>query len=639
MPEEAMSVELIQGMVMPDEVIHHLPVEQLTPSRLNPRKAFDKDYIRSLANSIKLHGVIQAITVRPAPDGSGGADTARYEIVAGECRWRASKLATRPSVPAIVRELTDAQVCEIQLIENKSRKNLAPIEEAAAFQHLIDAGKTVAEVAALVGGDKKRSASYVYALLKLLELVPEAKKALEEKRITAGHGVLIARLQPPEQKTALGWFNDMPGLSVRDLSVNIEHAFHIDLADAPWAVSDGLLVEKAGACTVCPKKQQLGKKEVCTDPACWETKWQAHLKLSREEAIRGTLVMISTRYSETVKDIVSAMNWRPAQLVEEHTKVGIVVDRGFVHGADHKLGDLLDVCLDKKCETHWGGSQRSKANPTGNSDIAAHQAKQKAAKEQEAQNRAVRLEAAKAIIEKNKWPLPPEQLSMLGKYLVDRLDFDEQKAVMQLMGLESKDANPRMIALSDLERRAGKLQGKDLGRWIITFILAHELAHPEYSEHEYFHALAKAAGVNLKAIEQTNLLKTAAATYSGDTIDDHKGKSTIRGMFHMNGKQWVCVATTSSKADGSINCGIIEVVTAAEWKGKTWTFATAAGDKKMRGEGRFYEGIPVTCHGEKYVLGKARMELRANPNPSRDSNGAEKKKSEKPKAKRRKEVK
>lgn len=414
------------GSAPADYPVTHIPIERLKPSPLNPRTIFDKDYIRSLASSIETQGVIQAIVVRPVPGPSNGADTARYEIVAGECRWRASKLAKNPTVPAVVRELTDLQVREIQLIENRDRKNLSPLEEAAAFQHLIDAGKKVPEVAAMIGGDKQRSASYVYASLKLLELIPAAKEAMALKRMTAGHGIVIARLLPEQQKDALRWLKEVPELSVRELSRNIEKKFHIDLADAPWSLADALLVEKAGPCTVCPKKQQVGKKEVCTDPECWEKKLQAHVAETRAELGKQgrTLVMISCHYdggTKTVtKGVITAENWRPAPKLCKKAegpgaklKAGIVTDGDWAHGADRKLGEIVDVCLDKQCKEHWGDLQPTKANPTGNSDIAAHQREWEKEKIKNRALRAARQSAAAEILKKTRWTLPASAVRYL----------------------------------------------------------------------------------------------------------------------------------------------------------------------------------------------------------------------------------
>ncbi len=149
----------------------------IEPNKNQPRKKFDDAEIQALADSILEHGVIQPIIVRPLPD-------ERYQIVAGERRWRACKMAGLTEIPIIVRELTDADTAKIALIENIQRSDLNPVEEAAAYKQLIDQfGMTQDEVAKMVG----KSRSVIANSVRLLNLPDEIQDMLKNDRLSVGH--------------------------------------------------------------------------------------------------------------------------------------------------------------------------------------------------------------------------------------------------------------------------------------------------------------------------------------------------------------------------------------------------------------------------------------------------------------------
>ncbi len=161
-----------------------LPISEIIPNKEQPRKTFDEDALAELAESIKQHGVLQPLLVRPLP--SGG-----YQLVAGERRWRASRMAKLREVPVVVKELTDTETMEIAIIENLQREDLSPIEEAEGLQALIDkCGFTQEEVAASVG--KSRSA--IANSLRLLRLPQEVRDMTREGSISAGHARALLSL-------------------------------------------------------------------------------------------------------------------------------------------------------------------------------------------------------------------------------------------------------------------------------------------------------------------------------------------------------------------------------------------------------------------------------------------------------------
>lgn len=154
-----------------------LAVNDIIPNKEQPRKTFDEAALQELADSIKQHGVLQPLLVRPLTTGG-------YQLVAGERRWRASRLAELKEVPVIIKELSDTEAMEIAIIENLQREDLNPIEEAEGLQALIDkCGFTQEEVATSVG--KSRPA--ITNALRLLRLPQEVRQMTKDGDISAGH--------------------------------------------------------------------------------------------------------------------------------------------------------------------------------------------------------------------------------------------------------------------------------------------------------------------------------------------------------------------------------------------------------------------------------------------------------------------
>ena len=168
-----------------------IAIDQIRESATNPRQTFEETKLHELAESIRQHGLIQPITVRPVNDG--------FEIVAGARRFRAAQLAELFSLPARVVELTDGQSLEWALVENSQRVDVHPYEEAQGFQRLLDLPGY--DVSALVEKSGK-SASHIYARLSLLQLIPEVAEAFTQERITASHANLIARIPQEHQAAA-----------------------------------------------------------------------------------------------------------------------------------------------------------------------------------------------------------------------------------------------------------------------------------------------------------------------------------------------------------------------------------------------------------------------------------------------------
>ena len=172
-------------------LVQDISLTKIQESKTNPRRQFDETKLAQLADNIRQYGVLQPVLVRPLPGGE--PDT--YELVAGARRFRASKLAKRESIPASVRELTDTQCLELQLIENLQRADVHELDEARGYATLMQLqpeNYTVETLAEKIG----RSEKYVYARLRLMHLIQEAQEAFYIGRLTVAHAFEIARLQP-----------------------------------------------------------------------------------------------------------------------------------------------------------------------------------------------------------------------------------------------------------------------------------------------------------------------------------------------------------------------------------------------------------------------------------------------------------
>ncbi len=193
--------------------LRDIDLDQLTPGEYQPRRDMHRETLQELADSIKQEGVLQPISVRPLPGkASGYAEGARYEIIAGERRWRAAQIAGIRKIPAIVRDVDDEQAAAIALIENLQREDLNPLEEARGLQRLIDEfDLTHQETATAVG--KSRAA--VSNLIRLLELAPEVQNLLADGSLSMGHARALLGLSGAQSQATAARDIVARGLSVR----------------------------------------------------------------------------------------------------------------------------------------------------------------------------------------------------------------------------------------------------------------------------------------------------------------------------------------------------------------------------------------------------------------------------------------
>lgn len=357
-----------------------VPLDQIECTGLNPRTIFDEEALESLARSIEEKGLLQPILLRPAGENGDGP---RYELVSGERRYRAHQKLGRETIRAEIRELTAQEAAELRLVENIEREDLHPLEEAAAYEELLEGGWSVEDVADQVG----RSERYVYARRKLQDLSEEARKAfLESDAISFGHAQLIARLDDEEQKQALqavtryvfgfrGGDERDDALTVAGLRAWIDEHLHLNLQHAPFSMDDEDLYPEMGACRDCPfrtgNQPELFDGEqstVCTKPSCFEEKVERTIRRKvreiQEDGIDPVPALIDghvfnatemIKPFEGIENVYSLDSWRAgaSRIGDdercEHATRGVIID-----GPDR--GEVAEVCIADECEEHGRGS-------------------------------------------------------------------------------------------------------------------------------------------------------------------------------------------------------------------------------------------------------------------------------------------
>jgi ParB family chromosome partitioning protein len=382
-------------VITPNAVPQEVPLSLLMESATNPRQHFEEDDLNELAETIRKSGVYQAILARPKED--------RLEIVFGARRFRASQLAGRETIPALVREMSDAEVLEAQLVENLQRRDVHPMEEAEGYKRLLaltEPTYTVEQIAAKVG----KPPAYIATRLKLTDLCDEVAAEFYKNHIGVGHALLLAKLSADMQRLGISACfkevyaagGDKPArilLPVRALRFWIETNVLLLLKDAPFDKRNAQLVPTAGSCVDCPKRTgqnkllfaDLGKQDACTDPGCYRAKVQAHIAAA--VASKPQLVQISTSYrAQTEGSTVLSRNKyvaireekpenkeqakRPEFKTCKDTITAIIAD-------GEGQGTMKKVCTNPVCRVHHPKDNQREQDDASRAKWKAEQEKQR----------------------------------------------------------------------------------------------------------------------------------------------------------------------------------------------------------------------------------------------------------------------
>jgi len=306
------------------EQSREINISLIQASAYNPRVYFDDVKLAELANSIRQKGVLEPILVRPfqsAEENSivkafAGLDSATtrqiFEIVAGERRWRASKMAGLEAVPAIIRALSDQEAAEIAIIENAQRANLTPVEEGRGIKTLIERFNYSTEDAAAKIG---LSARTVGQRIRLLDLPKKALDAIEAGTLPLGSAVHLSRIpdeklrgEATEAVLKGSWSTDHKPFGPSETLALIQRSFMTELSRAPFPTEDVMLVPEAGACGKCPHRsgnqqelfEEMKEKNLCLNTKCFATKKDAFRKRTIEEARAKNLKVLSDREAKAI---------------------------------------------------------------------------------------------------------------------------------------------------------------------------------------------------------------------------------------------------------------------------------------------------------------------------------------------------
>lgn len=426
-----------------------LHLAQLVESPTNPRRHFDEEYLGELAASVKEVGVVQAITVRPHPKPTAAG--AQFEIVAGACRFRAAKRAALERIPAVVRNLTDHQALQIQIIENLQRRDIHPLDEAHGYQRLLDdIGMTVKQIAEKVG----KSPEFIYARLKLLEASSPVRKALEKGEISAEHAVVIARAPSKNQPDGLRLARD--GYNVKEI-----RQWGKELDDEQ-------------------KRQERVQGEI-----------------SRAKAAGERVVDISEYHNHhTKRGVLGPDKYAAAgKGVCDHLARGFLVNyRGEYEGRNAKVCIAPDTCPVHKTTTDAPGRIRREPTKKAPAELA---------RERRAKARKLGYDRALAALRVNVKSLGDEDFRFIGRAFIEELWHEHRKEICRRHGWEIKKraGGGGQDVEGPILRELQGLNGRELQAFVLEIAFSGKHVHDPAT----FNACARRHGVTFETYEAVAL--------------------------------------------------------------------------------------------------------------------------------------
>ncbi len=493
-----------------------ITLNAIVPSPTNPRKIFREEDLAELSSSIKERGVINPLLVRRLASG-------HYELVDGERRFRAATMAGVPSVPCVIKELTDVQVVEIQLIQGLSQKDLTPLEEAHAYKLLNGKhGLDFDDLAVKLSKPK----AYIYTRLRLLKLAPAVQKQLADGSLNIAFAVQLTKLEDQAAQVELanrcvrGYIED-----VAELKQIIENEYMLDLKSAPWNLADAALCPTVGACAACPKRTQAqaelfgdaGKRDFCLDAECWKTKVKAQgdrlvaqAKKDKQEIVTGakakTLLEACRNYSATMVDLDGPVpNWwnRPMPLKQAINgltfKTTLVVDD---KARAHRVASRAEIMKLLPKEAKAQQPDRPKVS----------EAEKKKREEEKLDIKAEANAAAKAIetivSDLADAEMQGDFIKAITACMFENCTYEDQLAAQK--ALKIADANAGAVEMSEFFKWLKKASRDKVVEALIRFAIGTGLEHGSFNatiEH-----MAGAAGLKLDSLvkeERTLLVESA----------------------------------------------------------------------------------------------------------------------------------
>jgi ParB/RepB/Spo0J family partition protein len=548
-----------------------LPRGAIVASLTNPRTWFEPVALNELAESIKAVGLAQPLLVRRLPgaragetwsDRRKGDPLPTHELVSGERRWRACGIAGVRTIPVLIRDLTDEQVLDLQLVENMQRKDLHPMEEAQGYRRILDlpqhASQSMELRVANLAGRIKKSTRYIYQTLQLLQLCDFAQKVFLAGQLEKTTALQVATIgNEPGQVEAtrriaglgpkgMDVINDP--MSQRAAAAYVRDTFRLVLSKAPFPVK----VEYAGvgACTTCPKMSSNARElfdegtagpDTCMDPSCYGKKNSAHtLMLAEAAKAKGQRVItgaaakkLTISYQpDTVSNAsgyesIDAKRWDAAgknegktvaQLLGNDAPAPVLIERpdgkGFIKALPKKDVDRL---LKERGLVKVHTSSKDKARE-----------EEKKAKAIKAYRWAVAEQLLQAVpAAKDQDALRAQLLLAMMVQLHQRLDNECTKRVHKLLAWESRIG--LHVNRPALETHFKSLDGTEINRFVVAACVASELHYAQYFHPttEALDSLAELLKVDAKAIKAAQDAEAKAAKKAKEERSKPKSKAKL----------------------------------------------------------------------------------------------------------------
>ena len=511
-----------------NEVINQIPLGDIVPSGHNRTVGgYDPIKLQELADSISKSGVIQPAVVRVIDGG-------KFQLVAGERRWRASKLAHMETLPCVIKDIDDETALRMQIIENLQREEIHPLDEADGFRRLeLEGHCEVQYIAREVG----RSTAYVYQRMKLLDLITEAREMLADGTISVGHALLIARLPKGQQNDALElaiWTrgDGLETRSVKDLDNLIKSHILLELRASTWKADDEKLYPSAGSCKLCSKRtganpllfgedEELKKNDCCTDPECFKEKGRLQVERRREELKDEKHLEVSDCYrgnGTLPKGSLESCDWHECKKKDPGAVRVLVVSGNFP-------GRLT-----------YGKSTRSatqaELDPDAKAKIKAEKAREKLIDNtEEMLKRSIYQQIKKLASGDDPVIMKPEFQKALLRVFWDRVDHDSKITICKVEGYAvprdkryGDDTGPGYLNYDKaLEDYLALKDDPDFLDMLITLALAGNVKSSGFNSyrgvHGKFKEAAAAAGLDVDA------LVASAAESAGITVEELNPKS------------------------------------------------------------------------------------------------------------------
>jgi ParB/RepB/Spo0J family partition protein len=473
----------------------NLPIDSLTESGLNHRTKITDKSVAGLAQTIRENGIIQPLVVRLHVNGVGGG----LQVICGNRRWRAAKVAGLKEVPADVygEDLTDAIAKNIIAVENIQRADLHPLEQAEELAELNQVYPDLKVLAAKVGLE----AGYVRLIIQLTKLGVACRKAFLEEKFSLDHAIELARL--PDEKTQaemLKWMaQNQYDESVHNLRNQIKRTYYLSIGKAPFPIEDATLYPVAGSCVTCPKRSgenpllfpDIKEADICTDARCYDQKVALHIaktqKLWSESHPDQPMVPLSSGWQQVKGGV---LNRNEYDVVTGKAAKDPKVHTGIIVSGQEDLGKVV---------TFLKRSEKDPEPMTKQEKIGKYQSRERMIETvQTSEEDMVSIPAILKVIRASK-KLTLEELQFIAHDAIARGYHDFLMKACKGMGLAIRETqyhtkDPSATLELNAQERIKDLPS--LAFWLMEFSLYRHVGNAR--EHNYIHQLAKARKVNLK---------------------------------------------------------------------------------------------------------------------------------------------